>query len=450
MEKVGIFVAILVGIVVTTTSANHAITAPSFRSALRLFNNPIESRVGLSKATTPNRKNMHFVTEEEGNFAHTNKRQTTCALTNEVRDQRLAEVQCDADYMNALQELEGIECSFVATIRQFTFFITQRSFPECGTDRNGVLCGVHETAQTDPDDEARDIIQECFENVENCTDECKTLLEAFVSRFDCCVHSLSVTSSEQLIRALTPQLWDDCGVILPAPCDNAPPELPPIDLNISCSYECTINQAQALFCKYQAQEAISIYLECGDDESALRIQQPCGFNDRGEFCFPVGRSSFPLNILGFFASVIIRDDLNDEYFLELYSKCISFVSTGKCPSECRDALANAKETYGCCFNNANGTALGLSSSEADPVDSIRSFVTSYDLWSGCVIETPGFCNFPSDDSVFDEFLRCSPDTCDPQSTSGTFPPGVVAAIALPVILLMIAVPAMVYCCYCKR
>ena len=141
----------------------------------------------------------------------------------------------------------------------------------------------------------------------------------------------------------------------------------------------------------------------------------------------------------------------------MYSKCVSVVADRNCPTECRDALVQAKETYGCCFNNANLTALGFSFSPRE--ESLRDFVTSYDLWSACVVEPPGFCEFPGDNlGVYDELTHCSVEMCEIEPTNTTtsnsgsspFPVGVVGAVALPVSLLMVAVPAMIYCCHLKR
>jgi len=58
-------------------------------------------------------------------------------------------------------------------------------------------------------------------------------------------------------------------------------------------------------------------------------------------------------------------------------------STTACTSECQNALRTFGSNSGCCINIANTTTL----------NSISSFSTfQYSLWSGCGVNTPGFCN----------------------------------------------------------
>ena len=186
--------------------------------------------------------NAHHVTAEEKLTAR-KKRQSTCSLSSEgepTLEQRLAEVQCDPDYLSALQNLQGVECSFILPLRLANerVFVLERSYPDCGTNGSGVFCGVHDALNVNsPRDVARDIVNDCFDKEVACSVECRSLLESFASRFGCCVHSVLIIQSSDLIRALTPQLWEDCGVALPAPCDDAPPELAPLQLNASCSHE---------------------------------------------------------------------------------------------------------------------------------------------------------------------------------------------------------------------
>ena len=296
------------------------------------------------------------------------------------------------------------------------------------------MCGVHDNSPDDPGNIARNVIRSCLEDTRNCSNECKTELQNFADTFGCCVHSNDVTDSDNLARALAPQLWEDCGVTLPAPCDNAPDELAPLSREASCSYTCSLNQLQALFCKYQAATAIQIYQECGEEQSALQVAQSCSFNDKGEFCATVGSINFP-----FFLFTNPRDELDDDYFLDVYSKCVSFSSTGNCPAECREALLEAKEKFGCCFNNVNRTDFFVS------VDGLRSFVTSYDLWTACVVEPPGFCEFPQDASAFDELTQCS--VCELQAQSTDDFPILAVTVSSAVVVLLLVVAITVVGCY---
>ena len=390
-----------------------------------------------------------YVANGENHRSLRTERQSMCSRT-DLR-QRLASLQCDADYLSAIREVEGIECSFlitsgVASMSLSSLTLQDRDFSLCGSDRNGTFCGVHDSSSDNPRSEARNVIRACLEDTEdtrNCSDACKTELQNFADTFGCCVHSNDVKDSDFALRALAPQLWEDCGVTLPAPCDNAPDELAPLSREASCSYTCSLNQLQALFCKYQAATAIQIYQECDEEQSALQVEQSCSFNDEGEFCATVGSVNFP-----FFLFTNPRDELDDDYFLDVYSKCVSFSSTGNCPAECREVLLEAKEKFGCCFNNVNRTDFPVN------VDGLRSFVTSYDLWTACVVEPPGFCEFPQDASVFDELTQCSVCELQAQSTDDhtNFPILAVAVSSAVVVLLLIAalIITVGVCYYYKR
>ena len=380
------------------------------------------------------------------------ERQSTCSST-DLR-QRLAALQCDADYLSAVREVEGAECSFFITLgvasTSFSSLTSlNRDFSRCGMDRNGTFCGVHDNSLDSPWNEARNVIRACLEDMEdtrNCSNACKTELQNFAGTFGCCIHSNDVTGSDNVVRALAPQLWEDCGVPLPAPCDNAPDELATLSRQATCSYTCSLNQVQALFCKYQATAAIQIYQECGEEEIAIQVAQSCSFNDKGEFCATVGSAH---SLFSFFTNP--RDELDDEYFLDVYSKCVSFSSTGICPAECREALLEAKQKFGCCFNNVNRTDFPVSG------DGLRSFVANNNLWAACVVEPPGFCEFPQDPSVFDALTQCS--VCESESDMTTqstsesaddFPTLAVAvsSAVVAVLLLMVAI-VMVVVCYCR-
>ena len=369
----------------------------------------------------------------------------TCARAVNEQAQRLAEVQCDGGFLNALSDLEGAECSYLIAFRPVsTRFSLDREFPECGRDSNDILCGVHDVSVINPQSMALDVIGECIDDQQNCTNSCKEMLGNFSSRFGCCIHS--ITDSDT-IRSLTPQLWEDCGVTLPSPCDNAPQALAPLNANARCSYTCILEQFLALFCKYQAARTIEILEECGDEERALLTEQLCGFNQRGDFCATVG------NVYIFSLFINPQNELDDEYVFDVYNKCIAFAETGICPTECREALVEAKQKFGCCFNNINQTALGSFLFSVSP-EGLRSFLTNNDMWTACVVETPGFCGLPEDASVYDDLTQCSVCEVALQQGSGSddFPLVIIVASVAGVgtLLIMIAVPILIYCCYRRR
>ena len=58
-------------------------------------------------------------------------------------------------------------------------------------------------------------------------------------------------------------------------------------------------------------------------------------------------------------------------------------STTACSSECQNALSTFGSNSGCCINIKNTTTFNSTSS---------FFTFQYNLWSGCGVNTPGFCN----------------------------------------------------------
>ena len=369
----------------------------------------------------------------------------TCST--EDLNQRLARVQCDADYLNALRNIENAACSYPVAFRlariRFTF---HRGYPECATeDSTGMLCGEHDSAQVDPREIAEDIIDDCLVTPGNCSDRCRTTLEAFASRFGCCIHSLDVTESQDLIRALTPQLWEDCGVARPEPCEDEPLELAPLNPNVSCSHTCTVQQSLALFCKYQAAGVIQAYRECDNEQGAVQTIQTCGFNNGGDLCGVVSR----INFISFVAGSSIQ--LDEEYVRQMYDTCIDFALTGKCSTECREALVRARDRFGCCLSSINTTALGFTFIDGDPAN----FVTSSELWSTCVVQPPSLCQLPNDLSVYDGLTQCELCQLKPTSSSDDddFPLAVViggAGAAALILVLVVLVPVIICCCCYKR
>lgn len=361
------------------------------------------------------------------------ERQSDCTRSSDFRE-RMTAIECNAEYLKAVND---VECFFYAIVPFFG------DFAKCGLGTNNTFCRVHETSDVTPFDVASDVIQQCIEGSRNCSNSCKTTLENFSERFGCCIHSDGVTRIGNLIRALTPQLWSDCGVPRPEPCGNV--IMPQSATNSSCSYTCSLNQFHALFCKYQAEDMMALYRECGEEKVALRLAQSCGFNNRGEFCATVG-SVHSISSLVHHP----RDELDQEYLEGIYDKCIDFALTGNCPAECRKALLDAKDRFGCCFNNINGSAIDLSTTFFYPVseDGIRSFVTDNNLWSACVVEPPGLCQFPNV-GVFDELTQCS--VCQLDSDDDLTILALSVSAGIVVLLLLLTVPVtIIICCYHKR
>ena len=317
---------------------------------------------------------------------------SSCSPDSDELTRRLSILRCDAEFIRAVQEAEGRDCDLFG-LRVFSFF--QNQFEDCGTDRNGTLCLLHGRTRT-LRDLARDIQQECFEelSLNNCSTECRSALKEFSKRFDCCIHSTSISTSDDYAVVLAPKLWSSCGVERPEPCADTPHYPEPRE-GVTCSYLCAVTQYLALDCKYLVSKQVQVYRECGDDDNALESGQRCGFNDKGEFCT--------------FSNIQI--DQNN-YLLSIYNKCYRFfTNNGTCRRECQEALLEFKNLYGCCVNRFN---------ETDPFfdSDIGVLVTRSDLWMACDVESPGYCSIPSDLSLYDKFLDCDVCTVDEGTPAG--------------------------------
>ena len=320
----------------------------------------------------------------------TERQEASC--DDEDLEKRLAEIQCNADYLNALERtgMNG-QCSYTFTFRWARLrFTSVRRYPECATDENGTFCGVHDSRRVNPKKIAEEVFGACLSRPGKCSEECKSMLRRFAGMFGCCIHSLDVLESDHLIRVLTPRLWEDCEVARPEPCANGPSELTPLSVEPACSFTSDLYQAQALFCKHQAADAMRAYEDCGDEQTARRIAQMCGFNEDTLFCGGMGSIS---PILYFYNGT--PSELNNDYVRSLYEKCVSFLLTGTCSTECRQELTRAKDSFGCCLNSINDTAVGSFLSG----NSMRKFVTSYDLWTSCDVVTPSLCHLSNDSRI---------------------------------------------------
>ena len=100
-----------------------------------------------------------------------------------------------------------------------------------------------------------------------------------------------------------------------------------------------------LYCKNQLEK---INKECGIDFT--KTFETCGF-DKGNYC----------NLMD------ILDD-PDSYFATVYDKCYTFfaenVATNRvCSGECKGAVQELKDRYGCCMEYYNTAILILSESK---------------------------------------------------------------------------------------
>ena len=305
----------------------------------------------------------------------------SCEPDSVEQRRRVAAAQCDTNYVTAVT---ASECDV-------SFFSNAEDIRRCGTDR-GTLCALYSPSLTTTDrdivDRAQDVQHFCFEeaslskSLANCSAECRNALEAFGSDFGCCVRSEPQFSQDDLAKTLTPLLWSQCGVTLPEPCEDTPLESPAA--TTSCGFFCGFSVFIGLECRHVGSKLLEIYEDCGDTGSANELRQQCGFNQKGQSC---GLS------LDFITTQ--RDTV-----FSTYNKCYRFLSARECAPECRGALESLKNKFGCCVNNLNTTS-AISSQEE-----IGAFVTSYELWSACDVESPGFCSLADDVSLYDDLIQC--------------------------------------------
>ena len=111
------------------------------------------------------------------------------------------------------------------------------------------------------------------------------------------------------------------------------------------------------------QQRLNVHAECGDNGQALMIEQECGHNETGGFCFEL-RNNSTLNSLARLIPSI----------------CRSIFSRTSCSSFCNSTLRQLREGAGCCANYLITNAYVQRRQQAPP-----------DLWSNCSLERPDVC-----------------------------------------------------------
>ena len=261
-------------------------------------------------------------------------------------------------------------------------------FSDCGTNRNGTLC-----SEINDRYEVYDIYDDAFRvcfgssdrrvglppSASDCENECQLALRQLSDQVGCCIHHISPNDDYPVFR--TPSLWINCGVVQPEPCTDTPQPIDEVP-DFACSYDCVLRQYNSLYCKSVGEKLEKLDRECNQAEGFER----CGF-DKGVFC---SRLNYPIS-----------------YFVTIYYKCYSFfeksnVTNGVCPSECSEALLDAKDTYGCCLKYYNSTFND---------EAVGHALMKSDLWAACDIETLDSCVILSPP---DDFL----DKCSQESGGG--------------------------------
>ena len=289
--------------------------------------------------------------------------ENTCSPYSNEYNRRMSALQCNEEYIRAVREEKACDYRFLysASARYDPL-----NFYDCGTNRNGTLCaeindaggvyGYYSQA-----------FYECFRSspsTGNCESECKIALSQLVAQVGCCIHASDNLLSDII---LTPSLWETCDIDRPQPCADTPQ---PITTPAECSYECSLRQYYYSYCRSLSNEVKKINMECGvDPQSGLHN---CRF-DKGNYCYLMDIFNNP-----------------DSYFATVYDKCFTFfaenVATKRvCTSECKGAVQEVKDRYGCCveyYNNSNTYDVG-------------GQVMRSDLWVACGIDTLENCELGS-------------------------------------------------------
>ena len=305
-------------------------------------------------------------------------RKSTCTAFDYFR--KLNALECDAKYIEALlKQSKDDDC----------FPLRAVGLDKCGTNHNGTICAAFQLGDPTYNE---DVLASCFNlsdgifrlpSAGECKSECMQALRRLSNQVGCCIH---ISSYKEIFQV--PSLWMNCGVEQPEPCTDTPifedqPAAGAPDLSVflqPCSYEYLVTQKQYTYCKYLGEELNKINTECGYPE--LITLQKCGY-DKGQYC----------DVLYY----------PKETFLSVYSKCQSFFEEGitewTCNDECKAAIQDLKDTYGCCVITFNDTY-------HDPIT--PSQVLRSDLWTSCGIDIPSNCVASSLDQLRppDDSIQC--------------------------------------------
>ena len=284
-------------------------------------------------------------------------------------------LECDAKYIEALlKENKDGPCSPITALGL--------DLAKCGTNHNGTVCAALDEDSTD--NLIEEVWRSCFKlsdgiyrfpSAGECESECILALRRLSDQVGCCIHTRNY---REIIKV--PSLWMNCGVERPEPCADTPIfETQPSDTLGQCSYEHLLYLYIYTYCKYLGEKLSKINIECGHSEVEM-----CGY-DKGQYC----------NFLFY----------PHQTLLSVYDKCHSFFEESKtewtCNDECKAAVQDLKDTYGCCvltFNDINDHEHTITASQV-----LRS-----DLWTSCGIEIPSNCIASSLDQLRppDDSLQC--------------------------------------------
>lgn len=292
-------------------------------------------------------------------IARRDSENTSCTMYSNEYDRKLTVLGCDARYVEAVQkEMEDSTCGNPFGAEEIA---------ACGTNHNGTLCALLDLGYSYTFDYVWD---SCFNRSDDginrlpsadyCGSRCVSALRRLSDEFGCCIHA-----TEYLEIVLTPSLWTNCGVQRPEACADSPKfeveDTPP------CSYEYSMMEYLYTYCKYLGRELGYLNMECGYSEQ--KTLEMCGY-DKGKYCYlsnPAAHTS-----------------------LAIYDKCHSFfeesTTDSVCTDECKEAIQDFKNLYGCCVISFNDTY---------DYQSIEPQILNSGLWASCGIEIPQDCTASS-------------------------------------------------------
>lgn len=298
--------------------------------------------------------------------------ENTCTMYSNEYFNKLAVLECNEMYIEAvLKEIEDTPCGNP---------LGAELIAACGTNHEGTQCATlgYYTAFDH-------VFNSCFNysdgkyrlpSTNNCKNECKFALILLSDWYGCCIH----TSDESMI-VLTPSLWMNCGIRRPEPCADTPKVAFESRSTRPCSYDYYMREYLYTYCKYLGEGLVKLNMECGHSEQ--KTLEICGY-DKGQYC----------NILKYPRQTL----------LAIYDKCHSFFEESTtewtCTDECKKAIQDFKDLYGCCVISLNGS---------DEYDDTETQVLRSDLWASCAIEIPQDCTAKSlaQLSPPDDSLKCT-------------------------------------------
>ena len=221
----------------------------------------------------------------------------------------------------------------------------------CLSNENGVFC-EEAVFRSLPD--PFDVPFSCYESVTSCEPSCREFLEAIVSSLGCCFSSYNETMVFNPSPIGDPQLWNLCGVDIPAKCTSD------LEVNIPSVVDtCTEAEfASRLFelqCKpSNGQPIVDELVKQNCTSVARSMVEGCGTNADGVLC----------------ADVILNETL-DYIYDDLVTE-ICQTSQKSCDTNCKDFIEDVIDSYGCCVNvyNNSGELTSL----------------SYEVWKSCGYE----------------------------------------------------------------